>query len=328
MTRSSLRHLVVFAALAAGLGARAASAQSPDDARARQLFEEGQKAITDKDFATACPKFEESYKIGGVVGALLSWADCEESRGRLATAYDLWQQGEAKLVREPDRLDFVTKRVAALKGRVPHIEVTIGQQSATDVQIELDGKPLSIARGAIAVDPGKHTLRASAKGLPAEEQTFDIGPAETKNLSVLSKPAQAGGATPTATATATTTASSFPSGAPSATGPSGMAIGGWTLGAVGLAGLIGFGVTGGLVLSKCESLSPCKAPRSDVEPINVANAVLLGVGIVGLGGGATLLILNARNSNGSAPSAAAPPRASFHLQVAPGGAYAGAQLTF
>src|SRR5262245_3996541 len=93
VTRPARWLFVLALASSACLLAAPALPQSADDAeRSRRLFEDGQKAMAAQDFATACASFEESYKISGVPGALLNWADCEESRNRLATALGLWQQ--------------------------------------------------------------------------------------------------------------------------------------------------------------------------------------------------------------------------------------------
>lgn len=63
-------------ALAFALTARMAGA---DNARGKQLFEEGRAAMGARDFPTACAKFEASFEASSVPGALLSCADCEES---------------------------------------------------------------------------------------------------------------------------------------------------------------------------------------------------------------------------------------------------------
>lgn len=311
---------LVLLALVTGVGLWPvpALAETPEETKGRALFVEGQKAMEAKDYATACPRFEESYKVSGVVGALLNWADCEEARGRLATALDLWKQGEAKVVRDATRADFVARRIAALDPRVPRLEVVAPSPPPAELRVEIDGQAVGVASGPIPVDPGKHALHASAKGMLPEDHTFELAPAEVKRLPLDGKPA------PTA-ATASASASAAPTVAPTATaggaGMSGMSIAGWVLGAAGVAGMIGFGVTGGLVLDACGDLNPCKGDRDAVGSLTVANGVLLGVGIAGLAGGAALLLVGSRGTAAGAPGtgAGAPARASLHVDVSPGG---------
>src|SRR5687767_8954023 len=64
---------MVVAALACSRAGRA------DEAEARRLFERGRAELAEKKFDAACEKLERSYKLGGSAGAILSWADCEES---------------------------------------------------------------------------------------------------------------------------------------------------------------------------------------------------------------------------------------------------------
>lgn len=329
------RALVLLTLLAgAGLWPSPSLAQTPEETRGRALFAEGQKAMEARDYATACPRFEESYKVSGVAGALLNWADCEEARGRLATALDLWKQGEAKVVRDAERAEFVARRIATLDPRVPRLEVVAPSPPPAELRVEIDGRVVSASSGAIPLDPGKHTLRASAKGMLPEDHTFELAPAEVKRLPLDGKPAAAA---PVASASASATATAPPI-APAGAGMSGLSIAGWALGAAGVAGLIGFGVTGGLVLDACGDLNPCKGDRDAVGSLNVANGVLLGVGLAGLAGGATLLLLGSRAPAAGAPGtgAGAPahdvrrslPRASLQLDVSPRGGWLRAGVAF
>lgn len=307
-----------------GLAAGPARGQSPDETRGRELFEQGQKAMAVQDYATACPRFQESYNLGGVAGSLLNWADCEEARGRLATALELWQQGEAKVVRDPERLDFVTKRIAALTPRVPRIEVTAADSHAEQVRVELDGTVIDITRGPLPVNPGKHTLHATASGSPPEDQAFEVAPAESKKLTLRIRAKSAPAATSVATAAQTAT--------PPAAGPPALAIAGWTLGAMGAAGLIGFAVTGGMVLSSCQgSLNPCRGDRGEIEGLNVANAALLGVGLGGVASGVGLLLLHASKPRSEPQKPAAGATASrkgLLLHASDRGALVGVTLSF
>src|SRR5215831_11151206 len=78
-----------LAALAAGaLHAGAAhAANEVDEAAARVLFGEGRRLAGTGDYAGACPKFEESFRLDPGIGTGFNLADCWEHLGRTASAW-------------------------------------------------------------------------------------------------------------------------------------------------------------------------------------------------------------------------------------------------
>ena len=100
--------------------------------------------------------------------------------------------------------------------------------------------------------------------------------------------------------------------------------------------MIGFGVTGGLVLDKCQgSLHPCgveKAGQGDVRTLNAVNVAALGIGAAGVAGGVVLLIMGSRGAPAEGPrqttSRAAVSHPKVLLDVSPRGAFVGVGLHF
>lgn len=96
-----------------------ASAASPADvAAADALFREARASAKKGDYATACPKFRESYRLDPTVGTLLNTADCEEHDDRLADAKARFQEALDRLAPTDDRVTYVRSRIHALDERI------------------------------------------------------------------------------------------------------------------------------------------------------------------------------------------------------------------
>src|SRR5262245_1711819 len=76
--------LMCLATLASGTRA---FGQDRDLAAAEALFREARAAMQSGDFDAACAKFEESERLDKAPGTVLNLAECEEKRGRVATAW-------------------------------------------------------------------------------------------------------------------------------------------------------------------------------------------------------------------------------------------------
>src|SRR6516165_8666630 len=88
MTRSE--RFVLAAAMLAGLSvwlAPAALQAAGDEAEARVLFFEARKLVAAGQYSSACPKFEESYRLDPGIGTNFNLADCYEHTGRIASAW-------------------------------------------------------------------------------------------------------------------------------------------------------------------------------------------------------------------------------------------------
>src|SRR5580704_15523931 len=138
------RSLIPVLALATALG-RPAAAQGSDAASATALFQEGREAAKKGDYATACLKMEESFRIDAAVGTLLNLADCQEHLGHLASAWQRFQEAADKLAAADDRLAAVKQRVAALAPRLPKLVVTLAPGAPPDTRVTRDGLALSAA---------------------------------------------------------------------------------------------------------------------------------------------------------------------------------------
>jgi tetratricopeptide (TPR) repeat protein len=182
--------LSILAFGVAGFGrVRVASAQTTDRAAAAELFREGRRALEDKDYGAACPKFEESLRYDRRVGTLLSLAECEEARGKLAVARTRFQEAE-DLAREQgdSRADFAKERFDAVDARVPRLVVRLSPDAPADTSIERDGVAIGAASldVPLPVEVGSHSLVASAPHHSA--RTFEVALAEGDHREVSVEP--------------------------------------------------------------------------------------------------------------------------------------------
>src|SRR6185436_7071846 len=91
--------LMVAAALGALCTIRAghSAAEEHDPAAGEALFREGRRFMKSRDFASACPKLEESLRLDPATGTLVNLADCEEQIGRTASAWQHWRAAADRL---------------------------------------------------------------------------------------------------------------------------------------------------------------------------------------------------------------------------------------
>ena len=62
---------------------------------AEKLFRDGKQFMQEGKLAEACEAFRKSQELESRSGTLLNLGDCEEKRGRIATAWELFVQSRA-----------------------------------------------------------------------------------------------------------------------------------------------------------------------------------------------------------------------------------------
>ena len=200
-----------------------AAAQAPGDAAmAESLFREGKRLSGEHKYGEACPRFEESFKLDHGLGTLLNLASCHESDGKLASAWAEFSEAvsQAKRQGDADRAQLAEDHMKALEPKLAHVSVSLAPgASVAGLVIKLDSHEVSqAALGVqIPVDPGKHSLEASAPGKQSYSQTFET-PAVATLLAVTVPALQDAPVTgaPPAVAPVAPAASVTPSAAPAA----------------------------------------------------------------------------------------------------------------
>jgi hypothetical protein len=163
-------------------------------ATAEQLLEQARDLAKANRWAEACPKFEESLRAAPVLDTRFELAACDEHIGKLASAWSLFREA-IQLATNPDdvaRRDDAQKHVDALEPRLPKLRIPVPENPPAGLVVARDGAPVDVnALGvAVYVDPGAHTITASAPGFVAFTKTVTLveGKEETLTIPALVRP--------------------------------------------------------------------------------------------------------------------------------------------
>jgi hypothetical protein len=184
---TSIATAVALAWLASASVARAEQPAARDPASAAELFRQGRAALLEKRYDAACAALAESERLDAKVGTLINLALCEEARGKLASALDRWDDAVRLAHASGDEREaYASKRRGEITARVPRliIRVVSGAPAATHVRldgVELAQGDLGVARG---VDPGEHTVLASAPEGTERKYVVDVREGASREIFV------------------------------------------------------------------------------------------------------------------------------------------------
>jgi hypothetical protein len=276
-------------ALLCALGPSSAIAQ-PNETVGEQLFREGRELLGAGKVAEACAKFEQSYDLEKALGSLLNLANCEEQRKRFKVALGRWREAAKSADTQKNRL-YALGRASELEQKMPKVLLRIGA-GAAGAEVTLDGERAALGEK-IAVDPGKHVIvatRARPAGPPSvERRELELAEGQALEVELFR-----GSAAPTRERVVDSVDWSLP---------------GWISLGVGGAGAVVFAATAGVVYEKCHGELGGKSfvcqeddgtPAEKPTGLLVANLVGAIAGGLGLGLGATFLILEATDEEAPA----------------------------
>jgi hypothetical protein len=161
--------LGVLASHASAVAAQPAPEQpgSASIAAAEQLFNEARSLFEKGDYASACPRFEASYKLDAALGTLLNIATCYEKHGRLASAWGRYREVIAVATKVGDRarLAIARERADAIEPKLPKLTIR-ARSSIAGMVVTRDDVPVdpAVLGVGIYVDAGTHTITATAVG--------------------------------------------------------------------------------------------------------------------------------------------------------------------
>ena len=294
-------------ALALVLLASPAGAEPTEAERtlAESLFQDAKSLMKAGDYARACPKLQESFKLDPVGGTSINLADCTEHLGKWATAITQFQRARTMALQagRADRVQVADEHLASLERRVTRLVVHVSSP-LPGTTITLDGLELGAPSwgSAMMIDPGKHGLDAQAPGkqpfhadvvVAAEPETKTVEVPQLASASVLPVAAQA---------PARGSPDAAPSPASSSRRTAGLVVGGL--------GVVSVGV-GAYFIARGNSLKT--QVNDDPHATDVHDTVAsqhaaitfgeigLGVGVAAIGVGAWLI---ATSSTGEAPKSA------------------------
>jgi tetratricopeptide (TPR) repeat protein len=163
-----------------------AHAQARDAAAGEALFQEGRRLMKAGDFATACPKLEESLRLDPALGTLVNLASCEEQQGRTATAWQHWRSAIEQLPAGDKRRTTAVARAAALEKLLARLTIALAPDVSPEAEVKRDGVRLGRASLGLAlpVDPGKHVVVVAAPGREPREYEVTLKAKDSQTMTV------------------------------------------------------------------------------------------------------------------------------------------------
>jgi len=160
------------------------------DPKALELFNEGKALMESQDYAAGCSKFEESLRVQRGIGTLYKLGECQEKLGKIASAWATFSDvaAAADEAGQADRARAARERVQALGPKLSKLRIVVlAEADAPDLDVQKDG--ISVSRviwgKEVPIDPGQHTVTATAPGRSPWTKTLDIkGPAEALTVEV------------------------------------------------------------------------------------------------------------------------------------------------
>ena len=285
-------------------------AQTKSDTAAQAVFQQGLAKYESGDFASACPLLQRAIDLSSspAIGGMLTLADCLEKTDRPASAWGLYGKAlaAARAEGQTERADKARKAVERLEPTLPRVHFvwrsTTAKPAGLQVAFAGESIPADAWDVAIPVDPGTTRFSFSAEGSKKGTRTTEIprGPGTTE----VEVPDLAASETSSSSASVPVTPPAPLHGdrqPPRAMG--GLGVAGAVVGAVGV---IGIGVSVGLILDakskwkaavtrdcgghldRCSSLEGIDSARHQGNGASVAFGVGLGVAAVGT----TMLIVD------------------------------------
>jgi PEGA domain-containing protein len=180
------RAWVVLVALVLAIAPARSSRAQDSKAMAQALFEEARRLMKDGKFSEACPKLAESQRLDPGLGTKLNLALCHEGEGKIATAWSEFKeaQGQARKESDQKREQFATDHIAKLEPQLSRVAVQVASGSeVAGLEVTIDGTLLGRSAWGMAlpIDPGVHTLAASAPNYERWETQFTVEPGATSS---------------------------------------------------------------------------------------------------------------------------------------------------
>ena len=285
--------LIVAASLSAGAPARGQSAA--DVSAARDLFVEGSTLSASGNWAEAQKRFERSLKLKRAAITFYSLAVVETHTGRLVEALEHFRAFLAE-PSAPATKGYeapATAAIAELEHKVAHCTLIVTPKDLPELTVTIDGDPVPPAALGLArlVNPGTHTVAASARGFRKASTPLTVAEGASAKLELTLEPLPQAAASPLAAVGPLASRPAVP--APPAAPPPSRVVPISLLAAGGalLVAGVAVGVSGIAQASGAPTRDGPDAGAARTK--GLAGDVVAGVGIAGVGVGAILLIVQA-----------------------------------
>lgn len=249
------RRAVSVAVPALGFLAVSAAVHAQPSA-AEAAFNKGLADMQAGRYETGCPALAESQRLDPRAGTLFTLAECENKRGKIATALGHYRDFLALVegmkpdqkARQAERVKIAQSQKAALDDKVPTLTVTVQAGAPPGISVRRDGVEIAASAigEAIPVDPGDHVVQSRVPGGKDAERKISISPGDHRQIVVDAKgDLEASGA-----ASSSGSGGASPGEGVATPSSSSRRIGAYVAGGVGVVGLVIGGITGGLTLGK------------------------------------------------------------------------------
>jgi hypothetical protein len=291
-----------------------------EKATAEALYDQGRDLMKQGRYAEACPKLAESQRLDSGVGTLLYLGDCYEQTNRTASAWVTFREAiaAARAAHQTDREAIAERKAAALEPRLARLTVSVPVEARPPgLVVKRDGIAIGDASFDVPtpVDPGEHTIEASAPGRRAFKAPITIATAEQRALTITPLEVESSSA-PSAIPPAQPAAAAPPVAAAQDKPEGGVRTITWVAFGVGAAGVVTGAVTGILAFSSASAAkehcvgndcTPDAQPDIDKSTtLGTISTIAFIVGGVGAGVGLATLFLGdgaKRTSSARFPSA-------------------------
>lgn len=145
-------------------------AGSPADrAAAEALFQEGRQYIARGELEPGCGKLAASQRRDPAIGTLLNLGDCYDRLGRSASAWTQFRAASkmARAAGDAPRAAEANRRAAVLEPKLHRIRIVVPVFQPKSLVVTRDGDVVDVPLygSAVPVDPGEHSIEASAPGM-------------------------------------------------------------------------------------------------------------------------------------------------------------------
>lgn len=185
-TSSAVAFLLSQSAL--GQGAKQPSAAAKDTART--LLLDCRKQVVDKNLDAALKSCQGAHAIMGVPSTGLELAKVFEAKGKLIEARDTALEVQ-RFDNTTNNTTFTqaqeqaTELAQALNKRIPSLIINVaGPPKGVEIEASVDGENLPVAALSLPlrVNPGGHTVLASARGFAQMSQQAEVAEGQTKTV--------------------------------------------------------------------------------------------------------------------------------------------------
>jgi hypothetical protein len=282
----------------------AGRAPAQDPSEAEVLFKEGLDAMRAKDYGTACPKIEGSYRLDPLPGALFTLAECWAAAGRSATAIEHYQDFLNGLTALPperrdafeERREMALEKISALTALAPEITIDVAAGAPQGLVVKRNDDVVEPAAYGVGkkVDKGTYVVSATLDGKKVWERSFELAERDRARVEVPWPPKAMKAEEPVSVTRAEPEPVAAESGAPSRTLF-------YVSAGVGAAGLVTGVVAGVVALGKKSEIDDncpnrvCNAAGRDAvdagQSAALVSSIGFAVGVAGAGAAAALYFL-------------------------------------